>query len=59
MEKESKDKGMLEDWMKAQDPRTGKPWYVRFKHQLIIIGAWILFGIFCFIWNCYFPYGVF
>lgn len=53
------DKGMLHDWMMSQDPRTGKAWYIRYKHQLIILGAVALFGVFCAIWNYYFPYGIF
>lgn len=51
-----KDKGMLEDWMKSQDPRTGKSGFIRFWHVILLHVVIALFGVFCYFWEKNHPY---
>lgn len=32
-----------------QKEMAGKPWYIRYKHVLMLIGFWLLFGFVCFL----------
>ena len=48
-QKDNKEKGIVERILEGEDPRTGKPWYVRYKHVLMLVGFWLLFGFICFL----------
>lgn len=48
---EEKDKSFIQQILENEDPRTGKPWYVRYKHVLMLIGFWLAFGVVCYFLN--------
>lgn len=57
---DKKKKGLLEEYYKAEaDEMAGKPWYIRHKSTLLILGLWVASAIFCIVWNHYFPDGIF
>lgn len=44
------EKSIADMILENEDPRTGKPWYVRYKHVLLLIGIWLAFGVVFAIW---------
>lgn len=60
MNNDKNENNMLQDYHKSEaEKMAGKPWYIRHKSTLLIIGLWLLSAIFCIVWNHYFPNGIF
>lgn len=58
-ENEQKDKGLVEQYHESERKQNeGKPWSIRHKSTLLILGLTVLGWAFCAAWSHYFPYGI-
>lgn len=59
MMNDNNDKSLLEQFHEAErEEMEGKPWYIRHKSTLLILGLTALSWIFCAVWSYYFPNGI-